>query len=79
MTTLFIVLLLLASWITIWWHEARKFQRNMKAGDKCAFYIGTDKYSGRITYVGDIVHIVYVHGVILKQRSRVYPVIWWLL
>ena len=78
MITLFIILLLLAIWITLWWHEARKFQKNMKCGDKCSFYVGTDKYSGRITYVGGIVHIRYVHGVMLKQRSTVYPNRWWL-
>jgi predicted RNA-binding protein with PUA-like domain len=78
MKTLFIVILLVAIWVIVWWHEARKFQRNMKVGDRCTFYLGADKYTGRITYVGDIVHIRYVHGVILKDRSTVYPERWWI-
>lgn len=78
MKTLFIVLILIALWIARWWYVTKKFQKNMRIGDKCAFYIGTDKYTGRITYVGDIVHIKYIHGVILKERSTVYPNKFWL-
>ena len=78
MTTLFIVILFIAMWIARWWYVAKRFQKTMRVGDRCAFYIGTDKFEGRITYVGDIVHIKYIYGVILKQRSTVYPVKFWI-
>lgn len=78
MTPLLILLAFVSSLVFVWWRQSIKFQRNMKVGDKCVFYLGHERHEGRITFVGDIVHIRYVYGIILKDRSTVYPSKWWL-
>jgi len=51
------------------------FQRSMKQGDLCRFYLGEEKMEGEILdiYPNGLVYIDSAYGQFLKNKSDVYP------
>jgi len=51
------------------------FQRSMKQGDLCRFYLGEEKMEGEILdiYSNGLVYIDSAYGQFLTNKSEVYP------
>jgi hypothetical protein len=60
MWTLLAAVILTFVWLFVYRHRANKFQKVMRVGDKCSFYIDLDRHKGRIAYIE-------------KDRKEVYP------
>lgn len=72
--TIIIVVVLCVAWVSVFYYRANRFQRTMRVGDKCSFYIDLDRFEGRIAYFEkDMVIIKYVWGTVVKNKKEVYP------
>ena len=72
MIAMFVITLL--AWVLIVNRKTKNFQKYMKPGDRCYFYIGEVKHTAEIISVGEMyVNIVVEDGAHRVFKDEVYP------